>query len=80
MNLHRLVQWADQLLKHSPPGAARAGSALAKLRGALDQLPTCRAFIELFRRDAESLLQCQAVFKVKGLTRDKIPETVLTSI
>lgn len=27
MNLHRLVKWADQLLPHSPPGAARAGSA-----------------------------------------------------
>src|SRR6266436_4222725 len=24
MNLHRLVKWADQLLQHAPPGAARA--------------------------------------------------------
>jgi len=37
MNLHRLVKWADQLLQHCRPGAARAGSALAKLRSALDQ-------------------------------------------
>jgi hypothetical protein len=69
MNLHRLVKWADQLLQHSSPGAARAGSALAKLRGALDQLPACRAFIRLFRRDAETLLQCQGVLKVKGLSQ-----------
>jgi len=68
MNLHRLVKWADQLLQHCRPGAARAGSALAKLRSALDQLPTCKAFIGLFRRDAETLLQCQEVLKVKGLS------------
>ena len=69
MNLHRLVKWADQLLHHSPPGQARAGSALAKLRGALDRLPTCKSFIRLFRRDAETLLQCQAILKVKGLSQ-----------
>lgn len=68
MNLHRLVKWADQLLQHSRPGAARAGSALAKLRGALDRLPTCKAFIHLFRRDAETLLACQEVLKVNGLS------------
>lgn len=68
MNLHRLVKWADQLLQHSPPGPARAGSALAKLRGALDRLPTCKSFIGLFRRDAETLLRCQEVLKVKGLS------------
>jgi hypothetical protein len=68
MNLHRLVKWADQLLHHSPPGPARAGSALAKLRGALDRLPTCKSFIRLFRRDAETLLQCQEILKVKGLS------------
>jgi hypothetical protein len=69
MNLHRLVKWADQLLQHSPPGAARTGSALAKLRGALDRLPSCKSFIHLFRRDAETLLQCQEVLKVKGLSQ-----------
>jgi hypothetical protein len=82
MNLHRLVKWADQLLQHSPPGPARAGSALAKLRGALDRLPTCKPFIRLFRRDAETLLQCQEVLKVKGLSQqtseqcDKIVEAM----
>jgi hypothetical protein len=69
MNLHRLVKWADQLLQHSSPGAARAGSALAKLRGALGQLPACKSFIALFRRDAETLLRCQEVLKVKGLSK-----------
>jgi hypothetical protein len=69
MNLHRLVKWADQLLQHSPPGPARAGSAFAKLRGALDRLPTCKSFIRLFRRDAETLLHCQEVLKVKGLSQ-----------
>ncbi len=68
MNLHRLVKWADQLLAHSRPGAAKAGSALAKLRGALDRLPACKAFIDLFRRDAEALLQCQGVLKARGLS------------
>jgi hypothetical protein len=70
MNLHRLVKWADQLLQHSPPGPARAGSALAKLRSALDRLPACQSFITLFRRDAEALLQCQKLLKVKGLNHD----------
>ena len=69
MNLHRLVKWADQLLQHSPPGAARAGSALAKLRGALGRLPSCKSFIGLFQRDAETLLHCQEVLKVKGLSQ-----------
>lgn len=68
MNLHRLVKWADQLLHHCTPGRARAGSALAKLRAALEQLPACKAFITLFRRDAEALLQCQRLLKVKGLS------------
>ncbi len=69
MNLHRLVKWADQLLGHCPPGRAREGSAFAKLRGALARLPTCKAFIRLFRRDAEALLQCQGILKGKGLSQ-----------
>ena len=70
MNLHRLVKWADQLLHHSPPGRARVGSALAKLRASLDRLPACKSFITVFRRDAEALLQCQNLLKVKGLSHD----------
>lgn len=67
MNLHRLVTWADRLLKHSPPGRAARGSALSQLRAALDQLPACKAFISHFRRDASTLLQCQKGLKVNGL-------------
>lgn len=67
MNLHRLVTWADQLLKHSPRGEAAAGSVLAKLRASLDELPACKPFIRLFLRDAKPLLACQKVLKQKGL-------------
>ena len=70
MNLHRLVKWADQLLHHCPPGRARTGSAVAKLRAALDQLPACKSFITRFRRDAEALLQCQKLLKIRGLSHD----------
>lgn len=45
MNIHRLVKWAGQLLRHSPKGRARDGSMLSKLRAGIDQLPECKAFI-----------------------------------
>jgi hypothetical protein len=67
MNLHRLVAWADQLLKHSSRGAAKAGSVLFKLRNSLDQLPACKAFIQRFLRDAVPLLECQKILKKNGL-------------
>jgi hypothetical protein len=70
MNLHRLVTWADQLLKHSPPGRAARGSALSQLRAALEQLPACKAFLSHFRRDASALLHCQQRLKVHGLNHD----------
>jgi hypothetical protein len=70
MNLHRLVLWAERVLKHSPRGRAAPGSLLAKLRASLDQLPGCKAFISRFRRDAIPLLQCQKLLKVKGLSHD----------
>jgi len=67
MNLHRLVQWADQLLRHLPPGRAAENSMVAKLRASLDQLPDCKAFIKRFLRDATPLLECQKILKHKGL-------------
>lgn len=70
MNLHRLVLWAERVLKHSPRGRAAPGSLLAKLRASLDQLPSCKAFIRRFRRDAIALLECQKLLKVKGLSHD----------
>ena len=68
MNLHRLVLWADRLLKHSPVGRAAKGSLIAKLRASLDQLPACKTFISRFLRDAVPLLECQKILKVKGLS------------
>jgi hypothetical protein len=70
MNVHRLVTWADRLLKLSPPGGAKTGSTLAKLRACLDQLPACKALIKRFRADALGLLECQKILKIKGLSHD----------
>ena len=68
MNLHRLVLWADRLLRLSPPGRAAHGSALEKLRACLDQLPSCKAFLTRFRADALPLLECQKMLKTQGLS------------
>jgi len=70
MHVHRLVTWADRLLKLSPAGAAKTGSTLAKLRACLDQLPACKALITRFRGDASGLLECQKIVKTKGLSHD----------
>jgi hypothetical protein len=70
MNVHRLFTWADRLLKLSPPGGAKTGSTLAKLRACLDQLPACKALIRRFRADAAGLLECQKILKSKGLSHD----------
>jgi hypothetical protein len=70
MNVHRLFPWADRLLKLSPPGGAKTGSTLAKLRACLDQLPACKALIRRFRADAAGLLECQKILKSKGLSHD----------
>jgi hypothetical protein len=70
MHVHRLVTWADRVLKLSPPGGAKTGSTLAKLRVCLDQLPACKALIKRFRADALGLLACQKILKLKGLSHD----------
>ncbi len=67
MNVHRLVTWADRVLRLSPPGGAKRGSMLAKLRDALGDLPDCRSLIKRFRGDASALLACQEVLKTHGL-------------
>ena len=69
MNLHRLVHWAEQVLQHTPTGRTAAGLVLSKLRTSLHQLPECKAFIEVFQRDAKALLQCQHILKTKGLSQ-----------
>jgi len=68
MNLHRLVGWADKLLKHSPVGRVAKGSMTEKLRECVDQLPQCKDFIKRFHRDAAALLDCQMLLKAKGLS------------
>jgi hypothetical protein len=70
MNVHRLIRWAEQFLKLSPPGGAKVGSTLAKLRACMNELPSCRAFIKRFHADAVPLLECQKILKTKGLSRD----------
>lgn len=68
MNLHRLVSWADKILKHSPKGRAAKGSLLLKLRNSLDDLPQCKPFIKRFLRDVTPLMKCQKIIKNKGLS------------
>jgi hypothetical protein len=74
MNVHRLVTWADRLLKLSPAGGARAGSTLAKLRACLDALPACKALIKRFRDDAVPLLACQKMLKTQGLSHHTLAQ------
>lgn len=68
MNVHRLFNWADRVLKLSPAGGAKAGSILARLRANLDRLPQCKALIKRFRADAQGLMGCEQILKTKGLT------------
>ncbi len=72
MNVHRLFTWADRVLKLSPPGGAKAGSTLARLRACLDEFPACKALIKRFRADAEGLLECQKMLKTTGLSHDTL--------
>jgi hypothetical protein len=68
MNVHRLLTWAERVLGLSPPGGAKSGSMLAKLRAALGELPECKALIQRFQGDAGALLACQEILKNKGLS------------
>jgi hypothetical protein len=68
MTVHRLFTWADRLLTLSPPGGAKTGSTLARLRTCLEQLPACKALIQRFRADARGLLGCQKILKTQGLS------------
>lgn len=74
MNLHRLVKWAEKILKHSPVGRSAKSSLLSKLRENLDRLPECKRFIDRFLRDAVPLLECQKILKNKGLSDDTFNE------
>ena len=72
MNLHRLVTWAEQILKHSPQGPASEDSVLAKLRAGLGAIPACTPFIQQFLRDGQALLACQKLLKRQGLSQDSV--------
>ena len=74
MNVHRLFTWADQLLQLSPPGGAKAGSMLARLRASLDDLPACKELIKRFRADAKGLLECQRLLKTRGLRHETLSQ------
>ncbi|MEE8292705.1 MAG: hypothetical protein V3R80_14620 [Candidatus Tectomicrobia bacterium] len=74
MNVHRLFTWAERLLQLSPPGGAKAGSILARLRAGLDELPACKDLIKRFRGDARGLLECQKILKTKGLCHDTLAQ------
>lgn len=74
MNVHRLFTWVDRLLRLSPPGAAKSGSILARLRANLDDLPACKGLIRRFRGDAQGLLACQKILKTKGLSHDTLAQ------
>lgn len=75
MNLRRLINWADKILKHSPKGRAARGSMLEKLRKCLDQLPECKPFIKRFLRDASALDNVQKILKVRGLSMETAEES-----
>lgn len=74
MNVHRLIRWADRLLKLSPAGRARKGSTLSKLRACMEELPSCRAFIKRFLNDAAPLLECQKILKAHGLSHSTLTQ------
>jgi hypothetical protein len=74
MNVHRLVTWADRILRLSPSGGAKRGSMVAKLRDALGDLPDCRTLIKRFRGDASALLACQEILKTHGLGGNTLPQ------
>jgi len=70
MNIHRLLRWADKLLKLSPRGRASKNSLVSKLRANFDALPECKSFIKSFLCDVNALLDCQKILKTTGLNDD----------
>lgn len=72
--VHRLCTWADRVLQLSPPGGAKRGSMCAKLRAALDDLPTCKALIQRLRHDARARLACHQLRKTQGLSPDTLAQ------
>jgi len=67
MNIHRMVKWAEMVLKHSPRGRVSKDSVVSKLRNYLGKLPEYKQFIKRFLRDASPLLKSQKILKTYGL-------------
>src|SRR6266850_1753665 len=74
MHVHRLFTWAARLLHLSPPGGAKTGSLLARLRSCMDELPACKDLIKRFCADAQGLRACQQIVKTKGLCHDTLAQ------
>jgi len=74
MNIHRLVKWAQAMLKHLPTDTASENSSVTKLKTALGKLPECKLFIEEFLHDAIPLLKSQEIIKSKGLNLETYKE------
>ena len=74
MHVHRLFTWAERLLHLSPPGGAKTGSLLARLRSCMDELPACKDLIKRFCADAQGLRECQKIVKTKGLCHDTLAQ------
>jgi len=68
MNVQRWFNGANRVLALSPPGGAKSGSMLARLRAAPGDLPGCQALIKPFQGDAGALLACQEILKTQGLS------------
>lgn len=74
MNIHKLVKWAEMVLKHSPVGRTSEGSIISKFRTALGKLPECKSFIKRFLRDVAPLLKSEKILKTKGLNLETYQE------
>jgi hypothetical protein len=74
MHVHRLFTWAERLLHLSPPGGAKTGSLLARLRSCMDELPACKDLLKRFCADAQGLRECQQIVKTKGLCHDTLAQ------
>ncbi len=74
LNVHRLFTWAERLLHLSPPGGAKTGSLLARLRSCMDELPACKDLIKRFCADAQGLREGQKIVKTKGLCHDTLAQ------
>ena len=74
LHVHSLFPWADRVLTLSPPGGAKRGSIVAKLRASLDDLPACQALITRLQREAGALLACQQLLNTHGLSPATLPQ------